>query len=271
VSNLAQLDGWPEGSAFLLARVAGDSLVELAAAGDADAVRPWASVTKLAVALAVARGVDRGAIDLATPAGPPGSTLAHLLAHASGLGLETRDAVAPVGTRRIYSNAGIDLAVATVLDGADPAPWLGDEVFGALAMSRARLVGRPAAGAEGSVRDLLALAVAWSRPQVISAAVRDQFIAPFLPALAGVVPGFGRFDPCEWGLGPEIHGAKDHWMGRRCSPRGYGHFGQSGSLVLIDPDRQLVLVAAAGAPFGPWAVRRWPRWTDEILEVGDAV
>jgi CubicO group peptidase (beta-lactamase class C family) len=45
----------------------------------------WASVTKLATAVAMLVAAEEGLVDLDEPAGPPGSTLRHLLAHASGL------------------------------------------------------------------------------------------------------------------------------------------------------------------------------------------
>jgi CubicO group peptidase (beta-lactamase class C family) len=55
-------------------------------------------------------------------------------------------------------------------------------------------------------------------------------------------------------------------MGTRFSPQSYGHFGRSGVLVLIDPVKSIVVAAAAGESFGPWAVRRWPAWIDELYE-----
>ena len=46
---------------------------------------PWASVTKPLTALTVLGAIDDGLVSLDDPAGPPGSTVRHLLAHASGL------------------------------------------------------------------------------------------------------------------------------------------------------------------------------------------
>src|SRR6266852_7966475 len=69
----------------------------------------WASVTKLLTALATLVAVEEGSVDLDAPAGPPGSTVRHLLAHASGLPFEAGPPIAKPGTRRIYSNAGFDL------------------------------------------------------------------------------------------------------------------------------------------------------------------
>src|SRR4051812_23022304 len=54
--------------------------------GTVDRTLPWASVTKPLTAATVLVAVDRGLVRLEEPAGPPGSTVRHLLAHASGLG-----------------------------------------------------------------------------------------------------------------------------------------------------------------------------------------
>ena len=56
--------------------------------GEADRVFPWASVTKPASAVAVLVAAEEGLLDLDEQAGPPGSTVRHLLAHASGLPFE---------------------------------------------------------------------------------------------------------------------------------------------------------------------------------------
>ena len=46
--------------------------------------------------------------------------------------------------------------------------------------------------------------MAWLRPDAIAKETRNQLIAPYAPQLDGFVPGFGRFSPCPWGLGPEV-------------------------------------------------------------------
>ncbi|HEV2427504.1 MAG TPA: serine hydrolase domain-containing protein, partial [Acidimicrobiales bacterium] len=254
------LAGWPAGSsaAALVVREGGATVV--AEAGDLDERRAWASVSKLAVALAMGVEHDAGLHDLAEDAGPPGATIAHLLSHSAGLGLEEGDRTSPVGARRVYSNYGVDLAVNAVVDGTDPARWLAERVLTPLGMSTSALKGRPSSGVVGSTRDLVTLAEAWLQPDTITQATRDRMIAPFLPGLAGVVPGFGRFDPCPWGLGPEVAGAKRHWMGG-WPPESFGHFGQSGSLALMNASEGFAVVATAGEAFGSWAVQLWPAWT----------
>lgn len=50
--------------------------------GDVDRVFELASVTKLLVAYGALLAVEEGAVELDHPAGPEGSTVRHLLAHA---------------------------------------------------------------------------------------------------------------------------------------------------------------------------------------------
>lgn len=257
--------GWPPRSAFQCARVADGRAHVVAQGGDVAAVRDWASVTKVAAALAVARCVAGGAVRLDDPAGPPGATLAHLLSHSSGLGLEADDRTTTVGSRRVYSNVGIDRACVAAGATGPAGPWVERTALAPLGLAASAVPGRPSSGGCGPVTDMVALGVAWLTDVVVDATTRRQFLAPFLPDLDGVVPGFGRFTPCWWGLGVELHGTKRHWMGSVASASAFGHFGASGTLLLVDPTRSLVVAAAAGEPFGPWAVDLWPHWTDEVL------
>ena len=258
------LDGWPAGSCAVGLRLDAGAVEVLGEAGDLDERREWASVSKLAVALAFGVEEDWGLHRFTEGLGPRGATLANLLSHSAGLGLEEGDPTSPVGARRVYSNYGVDLAVAAVVGGASAADWLAQRVFTPLGMAATALEGRPASGVVGSARDLATLAVAWLRPDGVSRATRDRMVAPYIPGLAGVVPGFGRFDPCPWGLGPEVAGEKHHWMGD-WPPESFGHFGQSGSLALMNAREGIGVVAVAGAPFGPWAVELWPRWSSGLL------
>src|SRR4029077_10800671 len=65
-----------------------------------------ASVSKAVSALATLVAAEEGVVDLDEPAGPRGSTVRHLLAHASGLPFKGLVPIAPPGRRRIYSNEG---------------------------------------------------------------------------------------------------------------------------------------------------------------------
>ena len=59
--------------------------------GDVHRVFELASVTKPIVAYGVLVAVEEGVFDLDTPLGPAGSTVRHLLAHASGVGFASRE------------------------------------------------------------------------------------------------------------------------------------------------------------------------------------
>jgi CubicO group peptidase (beta-lactamase class C family) len=86
------------------------------------------------------------------------------------------------------------------------------------------------------------------------------------PGLDGVLPGYGRQSPNDWGLGCEIRGTKDpHWTAAANSPPTFGHFGQSGSFLWVDPDAGVACASLADTPFGPWAVAAWPRLSAAVL------
>ena len=257
----AALDpSWPGSPAYVVLRLRGGVVERVAAVGELDEVRPWASVSKMAIALAVGVEIDWNFHEFAETVGPQGASLANLMSHSSGLGLEEGDPVVPVGTKRIYSNYGVDHAVGAIVGESSAAKWLENRVFLPLGLSSSTLVDRPASGVEGSTNDLATLAEAWLRPDGLMRETRDRIIRPYLPELEGIVPGFGRFTPCPWGLGPEVRGEKRHWMGD-WPPSSFGHFGQSGALMLLNADEGVGVVATSTEPFGPWAVRLWPEWT----------
>jgi len=263
VSDNSLVAGWPGAPSVVLLRVDDGVVKQLAAAGDLDEVRPWASVSKMVVALAFGVEVDWDLHQFTQNLGPRGATLANLLSHTSGLGLEEGDPTSDVGVKRVYSNVGVDHAVDSILGDNSAQNWLANRVFTPFGMATSSLEGRPSSGVVGSTNDLARLAVAWLRPDGITRETRDRMITPYLPSLSGVVPGFGRFSPCPWGLGPEVRGDKRHWMGDWPSTS-FGHFGQSGSMILLDAREQIGLVATSTEPFGPWAVALWPEWTSAM-------
>jgi CubicO group peptidase (beta-lactamase class C family) len=228
----------------------------------------WASVTKLVTTLAALIAVEEGVVGLADEAGPPGSTLRHLLAHASGLAMDGEKVLAPPGTRRIYSNTGIELVASTVASkaGMPFGAYLRAGVLDPLHMASTTLEASPAWGAIGSLTDLLRLgqellAPALVAPETLAEATTVQFAG-----LTGVLPGFGRQDPNDWGLGFELRDHKaPHWTGSANSPRTFGHFGQSGSMLWVDPEAGLACAALAQRDFGPWAIKAWPRLSDAVL------
>jgi CubicO group peptidase (beta-lactamase class C family) len=263
-SVVSTLDSdWRGSLAYTVVRLRNGVVERVGEYGDVSAVRPWASVSKMAVAMAFGVEMDWGLHAYTEMVGPRGANFANLFSHSSGLGLEEGDPVVPVGTKRVYSNYGVDYAVAKIVGENSPAEWLEDRVFSPLGMASSALGARPAAGVSGSTEDMEKLAIAWLRPDALAASTRDRMIRPYLPELAGIVPGFGRFTPCPWGMGPEIRGDKSHWMGDWL-PTSFGHFGMSGSLMLMNVDEGIGVVATTTEDFGPWAVALWPAWTSAV-------
>ncbi len=96
--------------------------------------------------------------------------------------------------------------------------YLADGVLEPLGMTATALTGpirrSAAAGLVGPLSDLVRLGREWARPTLVSDATWREATSVQFPGLAGVLPGFGPFDPCDWGLGVEIRGAKrPHWTG----------------------------------------------------------
>jgi hypothetical protein len=253
-------EAWLGSLAYVVFRLHGGRVERVREHGDLDAVRTWASVSKLAAALAFGVEIDWELHAYSDSAGPQGANFANLFSHSSGLGLEEGDPRVPIATKRVYSNYGIDLAVEAIVGENSAAEWLDYRVFTPLGMTSTALRGRPSAGVEGSTNDLATMAVAWLCADGIAAPTRDRLIRPYLPDLAGIVPGFGRFTPCPWGIGPEIRGEKSHWMGDWL-PTSFGHFGMSGSMALLNIEEGIGVVATTTEDFGPWAVSLWPAWT----------
>src|SRR3954463_11566681 len=115
VEALGTIDAWgARHAAAGVARGDGPSCTY----GDVDVPLRWASVSKLLTGLAVLVAVGGGAGGVAEAAGPEGSTMRHLLAHASGLPPDEGPPLMAPERRRIYSNYGIEVAAARVAQGA---------------------------------------------------------------------------------------------------------------------------------------------------------
>jgi CubicO group peptidase (beta-lactamase class C family) len=241
----------------------------LGLAGDPQWLTRITSVGKLLVGLAALVAVEEGTIDLDEPAGPEGSTVRHLLAHASGLAFDEHRSIAPPGRRRIYSNTGIE-RFAEHLAARAGMPFQENLRLGVLeplGMTHTELRGSPAHAMWSSVSDLLSFSRELLSPTLISAETLAEAIRPQFPDLAGVLPDFGRFDPNPWGLTFEIRDDKrPHWTGHNNSPATFGHFGGSGSFLWVDPLPHLATVALTDRGFGHWAVKAWPRFSDAVLQ-----
>jgi CubicO group peptidase (beta-lactamase class C family) len=266
--TLDAIAGWPVGAAA--AAVVGRRGDLLETYGDLDRVFPLASVTKPLVALSVLVAVEEGALALDDPAGPPGSTVRHLLAHAAGLAFDSAEVVARPGTRRVYSNAGFEvlgahLAAAT---GFDPADYLRQALCEPLGLAATELAGSPAFGGRSSVADLAVVAAELLAPaRLLHPTTVEALRTVQFPGLTGVVPGFGRQPACDWGLGFEIRDTKaPHWTGAGNSPATYGHFGRAGTFLWVDPGAGLALVVLTDTEFEQWAKDAWPPLADAVLQ-----
>lgn len=262
---LEAVDGWGAPT-VAVAVVDAEGLV--AARGPLDAVLPWASVTKLVTACTVLVGVAGGVVELDDAAGPPGSTVRHLLAHASGLPFDDSRALASPGRMRIYSSTGFDVVADAVASAAGrPFASLARAwVLQPLAMTSSQLVGRPSEGISGSCADLASLAHELLAPRILPEGPLAEARAVAFPGLRGVLPGFGLQDPNDWGLGFEIRGTKTpHWTGARNSPGTFGHFGATGTFLWLDPAAGMALACLTDRPFGSWAGEAWPALSDAVL------
>jgi CubicO group peptidase (beta-lactamase class C family) len=240
---------------------------ELGRRGDSSRVFAWASVTKPVVALAALVAAEEGTIDLDEPAGPPGSTVRHLLAHASGLPFDPGPPISKPGARRIYSNAGFE-ALAEKIAGAAEMPfdeYLRGAVLEPLRM-QATLRGSAGAGLHGSLDDMAKLMRELLAPSVVAPETLAEATSVQFPGLAGVIPDMGRFDPNDWGLGFELKdGKQPHFSGTLTSPRTFGHWGGAGTFVWVEPERRLALGVLTDLQFGDWAKAAWPRFSDSVV------
>ncbi|HVS86542.1 MAG TPA: serine hydrolase domain-containing protein, partial [Gaiellaceae bacterium] len=194
MDELAAIDDW--GAEHAAAGVAGRVA---ATHGETEHVFAWASVTKLLTGLAVLVAVEEGTVDLDEPAGPPGATLRHLVAHASGLGPEADSPRMAPERRRIYSNAGIEAAAELVAARAEmPFAEYFEQALAPLGL-RGSLAGSPAYAYSGPLGDLLALGRELLAPTLVAAETLAEATTVQFPGLAGVLPGFGRMEPNDWG------------------------------------------------------------------------
>lgn len=261
---LEQIDGWPVPTAAVAVVLPNGVVAER---GPTDAVLRWASVTKLLTAYAVLVAAEEGVLDLDDPAGPPGSTVRHLLAHASGLSPDDDTVLSPPGRRRIYSNRGYEVLADTVAAraGTDFADLLDQTVLQPLGMTATRLDGSAASAARGPLRDLATFGRELLAPTLVPG-LMPEATRPVFPGLVGVLPGYGRQAPNDWGLGFEVRdGKKPHWTGENNSPATFGHFGRSGTFLWVDPVAGLACACLTDRDFGEWSIEAWPPLSDDVL------
>lgn len=245
--------------------------------GDIDHRFRLASLAKMLVGWTALVAVEEGTLDLddpltsigATPV--DGCTPRHLLSHAGGFAFDSSDRLAPPGTRRIYSNTGIELftELLAARAGIPYSDYQREAVLEPLGMSATELDGSPAKDVWSTTRDMVAFLRELRSPRLVTVETAAQFSTVQFAGLAGTVPGIGRYDDCPWGLGTEIRGGKrPHWTGGHNSAATYGHFGGAGTLLWVDPVAMTSCVVLTDRPFDDWAVealRCWPELSDAVL------
>ncbi len=227
-----------------------------------------ASVTKILVAYGTLVAIEERTVSLDTPLGPQGSTVRHVLAHASGLGFERSEPARGPSQRRIYSNAGFELLGELIAEssGIDIHTYITEAVFEPLGMLNTKFYGSAAYGARSTVDDLLLFVDELLNPTLISLETLDLAVTPHFIELEGILPGYGQQSPNTWGLGFEIRSNKSpHWSASTNSVATFGHFGRAGSLLWVDPIKRVGFVSLADKDFGPWAKEAWPVVSERVL------
>lgn len=227
----------------------------LAADGDLDETYPLASVTKVIAAWIFLQAVDDGVWGLDEVVFDGGRTVRHLISHAAGLPFEAGPAVAAPEVKRTYSNYDFDI-LGAVLEERAPG------YFAQRVPEGITIAGSPAASGRGSVDALAAFAQKLVRGEGVSEGLWAEATSPVFPELAGIVPGYGRQVPNWWGLGFELRGTKSpHWTCPEFPPTTFGHFGQAGSFLWVDPTLGAAGVFLGAQPFGPEHKEKWPALT----------
>ena len=227
-----------------------------------------ASVSKVITAWAVLVACEEGTLSLSDAIGQDDCTVRHLLAHAGGYAFEGETPIGKPGARRVYSNTGYEMLAAHLAERSEMPFWeyVDGAVFAPLGIVSEVQSGSSAKDARLDIVNLSLFVAEMRRPRLLA---RDTFVDAVTaqyPELDGVVPGIGRFDPCPWGLGPEIRGNKHpHWTSPHNSAVTYGHFGGSGTFVWVDPIADVACAVVGDRDFDQWALTHWPEFSSAVL------
>ena len=244
MQSLEAIDDW--GANFAAAGVVRAAGV-VDTPGPRDVAVGWASVTKLLTGLAARVAVEEGAVEL-------DEHLRRLLSHAGE-------------RRRRYSNEGIEEAAELIgaAAGMPFADYFREAVVQPLGL-RGSLQGSPAADYVGPLDDLLTLGRELLAPTLVAPETLEEATTVQFPGLPGVLPSWGRHEPNDWGLTFELRDRKSpHWTSAQNSPRTFGHFGQTGTFLWVDPDLGAACGVLTDEDFGDWAKEAWPRFNDAVV------
>ena len=140
-----------------------------------------------------------------------------------------------------------------------------------------RDLGIPWAGLYATTSDVLRFACSFMPGQ--GRVISDDAASEMTTDQTGGVPGGVNsanvhWASGRWGLGWEVAGDKPrHWTGTLRSPRTWCHWGQTGTLVWVDPDRQLGLAVFGNRTVQtPWPLvpPRWSQLSDAIVRLADS-
>ena len=135
-----------------------------------------------------------------------------------------------------------------------------------MGLASVEIEGSPAYSGRANAADLMVFARELAHPTLVSSELASNAQSVHFPELSGIAPGYGNFRPCPWGLGCEIKGEKNpHWTAPQSSAATFGHFGQAGSFLWVDPLSGERAVFLGEEPFGPWHHDNWSTLNEEIL------
>lgn len=139
-----------------------------------------------------------------------------------------------------------------------------------------RSIGLPWGGYYGSTANLVRYATSFLPGQLspLSDDAKREMVTDQVDGLEGGVESmYTIWNPGFWGLGWELKGTKPrHWTGNQTSPATWVHWGFSGTLVWVDPTRELgVAVFANRSVASQWMFRpaRWTSLSDALCDEAD--
>lgn len=243
--------------------------------GDTSQKFPLASVSKLVTGYAVLMAVEEGAFSLddqvpgsLLPSFDASPTYRELLSHASGIGFREWEPEKPPRERRIYSSAGYEVLARALEETTEIAfaDYVQQGICEPLGID-ITIEGSAGHGFSASADAMAALAQEFLKPQLLSKETLVEATSVQYPELAGIVPGYGRHDPCTWGLGFSLHGGKDpHWIGSDMPDDTAGHFGQSGTFLWIHRPTGRAAIVLTDKDFGAWAKDRWADFNNQLWD-----
>ena len=118
----------------------------------------------------------------------------------------------------------------------------------------------------GSLDDLLALGRELLAPTLVAPETLAEATSVQFPGLVGVLPGFGRQEPNDWGLGSSCATPS-----RRTGPAPATRRARSATSAAAAPSSGSTRTRGSRSPcltdrdFGDWAVEAWPALSDAVL------